>query len=85
MQFGCSILRVIFPSSSWFIVLPSWYIDMVVKITKNFNSSVTLNIKVMVGRAPAGRAFRFKSSPLVPRGCGLSTPIPHANVNLELT
>ena len=30
-------------------------------------------------RLMAGRAFRFKSSPLVPRGCGLSTAIPHAD------
>ena len=31
-----------------------------------------------VPRLLAGRAFRSKSSPLVPHGCGLSTAIPHA-------
>ena len=31
-----------------------------------------------VPRQLAGRAFRSKSSPLVPRGSGLSTAIPHA-------
>jgi len=34
--------------------------------------------QLFLWRAPAGRAFRYKSSPLVPRGCGLSTSIPHA-------
>lgn len=34
--------------------------------------------KKTIGRAPAGRAIHCKSSPLVPRGCGLSATIPHA-------
>lgn len=42
--------------------------------------STSSNIsKILFFRAcPAGRAFRCKSSPLVPRGCGLSASIPHA-------
>jgi len=35
-----------------------------------------------VPRLLAGRAFRSKSSPLVPRGCGLSTSIPHAELQI---
>ena len=33
---------------------------------------------VEFGRVPSGRAIRFKSSPFVPHGCGLSAAIPHA-------
>ena len=39
-----------------------------------------LSFYLGVPRLMAGRAFRSKSSPLVPRGCGLSTAIPHASV-----
>ena len=38
-----------------------------------------------VPRQMAGWAFRSKSSPLVPRGCGLSTAIPHACMQLIIS
>ena len=38
-----------------------------------------------VPRQLAGRAFRSKSSPLVPRGCGLYTAIPHAGVTTAIS
>jgi hypothetical protein len=38
--------------------------------------------RIFIGRAPPGRAFRCKSSPLVPHACGLSAAIPHAGNHL---
>ena len=37
-----------------------------------------LFFEIYCWRAPSGRALRSKSSPFVPHGSGLSTPIPHA-------